>query len=513
MRSSTPSRRAAVRRTPSARRRASSRVRRSVPATARRRLRSPSARLVSVPVRRRRGRPAVGVEQVEGKARGLQLLGVLHQDPALEDVAQLAHVARPGVALERRQGVGMDRRHPLAEPGRQLAEKRLGQDRDVLPPLPQRRDAEGHDGDAVEEIGAKAAGGDLRFEVGVAGAEQAHVGAGGAAVAHPLEDAVLEHAEYLGLRHRGQGVDLVHEQGAAVGDAEAAVAVVHGAGEGAPAVAEELALEQLAGDGGAVDQHQGGAGAGAAAVDQPRQLLLAGARLAEQQHRGVGWGRQLGQPYRLAPAGTHPQRLAPGRRRAAAGPQVGQLAPHPRLLDGAVDDHGEVLGRGGLEQVFEGAGLHALDRRRHRAVAGEDDHRQAGLGAGDPAEQGQAVLARHLEVGDDDVDAGEPPVVEGGAGVRRRAHLEALAGEDGGQRFADVGLVVDHQHAAAGGHRAGSSTAAARAGAVSSASSVALVVPAPPVGAGASAVPAVSGRRTANTAPPSGRFSPPISPP
>ena len=67
----------------------------------------------------------------------------------------------------------------------------------------------------------------------------------------------------------------------------------HGAGEGALLVAEELAFEQRLGERGAVDGHEGAAGARAAAVEGAGDELLARAALAAQQHGRVG-GRDPG---------------------------------------------------------------------------------------------------------------------------------------------------------------------------------------------------------------------------
>ena len=55
---------------------------------------------------------------------------------------------------------------------------------------------------------------------------------------------LLEDAEQLDLQGGRGGVDLVEEDGAAVGGEEVALLVADGAGEGALDVAEELAFEQ-----------------------------------------------------------------------------------------------------------------------------------------------------------------------------------------------------------------------------------------------------------------------------
>src|SRR5262249_12294277 len=81
---------------------------------------------------------------------------------------------------------------------------------------------------------------------------------------------------------------LVEEDGAALGQLETADAAGDGAGEGALLVAEQLALDQAGRQGGAVDLDEGAVLATARRVDGAGDQLLAGARLAGEQHRGVG---------------------------------------------------------------------------------------------------------------------------------------------------------------------------------------------------------------------------------
>ena len=78
----------------------------------------------------------------------------------------------------------------------------------------------------------------------------------GCAAADALELALLEHAQQLGLGLEGHLADLVEEERAAVGQLEAADASVDGAGERALLVAEQLALDESGGQGGAVDLDQ-----------------------------------------------------------------------------------------------------------------------------------------------------------------------------------------------------------------------------------------------------------------
>jgi hypothetical protein len=96
--------------------------------------------------------------------------------------------------------------------------------------------------------------------------------------AHALELALLQHAQQLHLHLERDLADLVEEQRAAVGQLEAPGLGLHGAGEGAALVAEQLRLHQVLGDGRAVDLDERLVLAGArAVVDGRGDQLLAGA--------------------------------------------------------------------------------------------------------------------------------------------------------------------------------------------------------------------------------------------
>ena len=72
--------------------------------------------------------------------------------------------------------------------------------------------------------------------------------------ADALELVLLQDAEDLGLRRQGQLADLVEEDRAPGGALEPAGLLAVGAGERAPLVAEQLALDQALGQGAAVDR-------------------------------------------------------------------------------------------------------------------------------------------------------------------------------------------------------------------------------------------------------------------
>src|SRR5439155_1077824 len=118
-----------------------------------------------------------------------------------------------------------------------------------------------------------------RVEVLVGGGDDAHVGPDRIAAADARELALLEHAQELRLERERHVGDLVQEERAARGDLELADAPLDRAREGAALVAEELALEELVGDGRAVERHEGAAARGVV-VDGLGDQLFARAGLA-----------------------------------------------------------------------------------------------------------------------------------------------------------------------------------------------------------------------------------------
>jgi hypothetical protein len=118
-------------------------------------------------------------------------------------------------------------------------------------------------------------------------ATQAHIGLNLARAAQPHQRALLQRAQQLGLQRQRQLADLVQEQGAAIGLLEPASAGGGRAGEGAALVAKQLALEQGLGNGRAVDLDERPGAPATGQVHRARKQLFAGARIAQQQHRGL----------------------------------------------------------------------------------------------------------------------------------------------------------------------------------------------------------------------------------
>ena len=171
--------------------------------------------------------------------------------------------------------------------------------------------ADGHHVEAVVEILAEGARPDGLAQVGVGGRDHAHVHLDGAGAAEPLDLALLERAQQLGLEVDAQAADLVEEERAAVGQLELAELARVGAGEGALLVAEQLGLEQGVGDRGQVDRHERLGAPRALVVDGARHQLLAGAALRGDRARWRG----------SAPPGRSSRRAAPS---AGGAPRAGR---------------------------------------------------------------------------------------------------------------------------------------------------------------------------------------------
>ena len=213
-----------------------------------------------------------------------EAIGLDLDHQALHFVLELAHVARPVVGHQEFHRALREARHGAPHLARILLQEVPGQERDVVASLAQRRHADREDVESVVQVLTEAARFDLFLEVAVARRHDAHIDEFGVGGAHGTDLAFLQHPEQLRLERQRHLGDLVQEQGAAVGDVEEPALLFGGAGEGATLVAEELALEQVLGERGAVLRHEELASAPRAVVHGGRDELLAGARFALDQH-------------------------------------------------------------------------------------------------------------------------------------------------------------------------------------------------------------------------------------
>ena len=102
------------------------------------------------------------------------------------------------------------------------------------------------------------------------------------APANPLDRALLQEAQQLGLQGHRQIADFVKHQRAPIGGLDLAEGGLACTGECAAFIAEQLAFQQVFGDGRTVDRDEAAPASGSL-MQSLRQHLLAGAALAQQQ--------------------------------------------------------------------------------------------------------------------------------------------------------------------------------------------------------------------------------------
>ena len=191
------------------------------------------------------------------------------------------------VGDERLHGFGIDACHLAPVLGGEFAQEVVDQQRDVLAPLAQGRQAQPDDVQSIEEILAESALLHFGLQVTVGRGHDAHVDLALHHAPHRLDLAFLQHAQQFYLHGHRQLGHFIEQEGSRVGGLEQALLVGVGAGEGAPHMPEQLGFEQGFRDGAAVDRHEGPIRALGELVQGTRGQLLAGARLANQQHAGA----------------------------------------------------------------------------------------------------------------------------------------------------------------------------------------------------------------------------------
>ena len=145
-------------------------------------------------------------------------------------------------------------------------------------------------------------------------------------VANALQLSTLQKAQHLGLQRHRHLANLVEKQCPAVRRFNPPGARLHRPGKRSARMAEQLRLQQRLRDRRAVQHRKRPRRSQAQAVQRPRHHLLAGARLALDQHRSRSRSHHANQPRQLLhhAAGPyqlrqHPRRtLAQSRRHSAA---------------------------------------------------------------------------------------------------------------------------------------------------------------------------------------------------
>ena len=212
---------------------------------------------------------------------------------------------------------------------------------------------------------------------------------------------------------------------------EATLAPFDRAGEGALLVAEDLALEQRLGDGRAVDRHEGLRGALAELMDGLRHHLLAGARLAPDQHGRRRRRRLFDDPVDLADGRRVADDAAEAAVLAQLPAQDAHLAQRLLALRGLLQEDLQTLRIDRLGQIVVSAFLDGFDGGFDGALRGQQNDGDVAHLIAQRAQQLQAVHPRHVDIRDDDArteggDALQRLLAVGG-GVGRHSPTSARA--------------------------------------------------------------------------------------
>src|SRR5262249_38558163 len=138
----------------------------------------------------------------------------------------------------------------------QLGEEVLEQGDDVVRPLAQRRQMDRKDVKAVVEVFSEPTGGDRRLEIAVRRRDDPRLGPLHGRSAQPLELTFLQDPQELRLDRPAHLADLVEEEHAPSRLLDPPGARDESAGERALLVTEQLRLEELLGERGAVERDE-----------------------------------------------------------------------------------------------------------------------------------------------------------------------------------------------------------------------------------------------------------------
>ena len=168
-------------------------------------------------------------------------------DAALDDVLQLADVARELIIHKQLQGVGGNVLHLLAKGAGVLLDEMPRQQGDVLLALPQGRQVNGNYVQTPVEVLPEAAVLHFLREILVCNCDDAHIDFDVVLAADTPKSLFLNNPQELHLQAKGRLGDLIEEDRATVGNLEEARLVGVRSRKGPFPVAEELALEQVFG--------------------------------------------------------------------------------------------------------------------------------------------------------------------------------------------------------------------------------------------------------------------------
>src|SRR3989442_413701 len=209
-----------------------------------------------------------------------QHLAFGQDDRLLDGVLELPDVTGPRRGNDAIHCRWRDPPDRLAVQRGELAKEVVGEKGEVLPALPKGRHLQHDDAHAIVEILTEAPIRAGLQEVLVGGRDEPNVGADRRRAADFRELPALEDTQKLGLERKPHLAQLVHEEGAVIGEREDAFASLQGSRERTLDVTEQLTLQEAFGDCDAVEGDERLVASGAGEVHGARNEFLARAALS-----------------------------------------------------------------------------------------------------------------------------------------------------------------------------------------------------------------------------------------
>ncbi len=254
----------------------------------------------------------------------------LRDDHVLDDVLELAHVAAPWPRLERLDGAPAPPRHRragLPVPCPVGLQEMLRQQRDVLRPLPERRNPDRHHRQTMIEVLTKLAFGNQRLEITRRRRNDPHIDGDLGATADALKGLIHQNPQYLVLRFAWQLRNIIDKKRAPVRLLEcASLAAIRSVRLIDP---EQFKLHTVGGDSGSIDHNKRPACARRLRMERTRRKLLSGARRADNKDPAVGRSNALDRLTQLSDSSGAADKRCRDRRQLL---ELFDLALEPRIF-------------------------------------------------------------------------------------------------------------------------------------------------------------------------------------
>lgn len=221
-----------------------------------------------------------------GKKGSVDLWAFGEDHGAFDVVFEFADVSGPRVAFEFFHGVMGD--DVAGGVFALVPEEEVDKEGDIFDPVAERWKLDVDHGESVVEVLAEGTFLHHLFEGAVGSSDDPNVDLGGVVAAKGFDFAGFEDTKEFGLEVEREFTEFVEKKGTALGGDKGTRSALDGSGEGTFDVTEEFGFDEFAGDGRAVEDHEGLGSAGRVVVDGAGHEFFSGARLAGDQDGCVG---------------------------------------------------------------------------------------------------------------------------------------------------------------------------------------------------------------------------------